>query len=350
MAGNKSLHDAKRARKDDFFTRREDIENELSHYAEYFRDKVVYCNCDDPEWSEFWQFFKRNFRPWGLKKLVATHYEPDEKNYAYMLEICEDTNGDGVVDWRDEPTITQIPCNGDFRSAYCVELLKQADVVVTNPPFSLIKEYIAQLMEYEKKFLIIAPQNAITYKEIFPLLMNNRLWLGYGFNHGDAYFRVPPENAGDYAAGVYNPETGLVHFRNCCWFTNIDIPKRHSPLDLRGNYYKGHEDAYPMYDNYDAIEVNKIANIPIDYYGNMGVPVTFLDKYCPSQFEILGMCENMDLYGLKTRVYTAQECKQRYFELFGKKGTYDLNASGVIRGKKVYQRLIIRRRKEQADS
>ena len=347
MASNKSLHAAKKTKKDEFYTRREDIENELSHYADHFRDKVVYCNCDDPVTSEFWQFFMRNFRPWGLKKLIATHYEPDEKNYAYMLEISEDTNGDGVVDWRDEPTITQIPCNGDFRSAACIELLKQADIVVTNPPFSLFREYVAQLMEYEKKFVIIGPQNAITYKEIFPLLMNDKMWLGYGFNHGDAYFRVPAESVGEYATGVYNPETGLVHFRNCCWFTNLDIPKRYSPMDLRGNYYEGHEDAFPKYDNYDAIEVSKIADIPSDYFGNMGVPVTFLDKYCPMQFVIVGMCENKDLYGLKTRVYTTQECRERYFELFGKKGTYDLNASGVVNGKKVYQRLIIRRRKEQ---
>ena len=345
MASNKSLHVAKKTKKDEFYTRREDIENELSHYADHFRGKVVYCNCDDPQWSEFWQFFMRIFRPWGLKKLIATHYEPDEKNYAYMLEVSEDTNGDGVVDWRDEPTITQIPCNGDFRSATCIELLKQADIVVTNPPFSLFKEYVAQLIEYGKKFLIIGPQNAITYKEIFPLLMGDKMWLGYGFNHGDAYFRVPPESAGEYATGVYNPDTGLVHFRNCCWFTNLDIPKRYSPMDLRGNYYKGNEDAFPKYDNYDAIEVSRIADIPSDYFGNMGVPVTFLDKYCPTQFEIIGMCENMDLYGLKTRVYTTQECRQRYFELFGKKGSYDLNASGVVNGKKVYQRLIIRRRK-----
>ena len=322
MASNKSLHAAKKTKKDEFYTRREDIENELSHYAEHFRGKVVYCNCDDPVTSEFWQFFMRNFRPWGLKKLIATHYEPDEKNYAYMLEVSEDTNGDGVVDWKDEPTITQIPCNGDFRSATCIELLKQADIVVTNPPFSLFREYVAQLMEYGKKFLIIGPQNAITYKEIFPLLMGDKMWLGYGFNHGDAYFRVPPESAGEYAAGVYNPDTGLVHFRNCTWYTNLDIPKRHIPMDLRGNYYVGHEDDYPRYDDIDAINVDKLAFIPCDYDGVMGVPITFLAQYCPEQFEIVGKINN------------------------GPPEPLDL-AKPKINGAFKYKRIAIRRRKEQ---
>ena len=269
MAGNKSWTAAKKAKNDEFFTRREDIENELSRYADSFRDKVVYCNCDDPTWSEFWQFFMRNFRPWGLKKLMATHYEPDEKNFA------------------DEPTVTQIPCNGDFRSAYCIDLLKQADIVVTNPPFSLFREYVAQLIEYKKDFVIIGPQNAIVYKEIFPLLMDNKMWLGYGFNKGDAYFRIPADKAGEYAPGVYDPDTGLVHFRNCAWFTNLDIPKRHEFIDLRGNYYDPEQ--YPKYDNYDAIEVSKVADIPCDYDGMMGVPISFMDRYCPEQFEIVGM-------------------------------------------------------------
>ncbi len=327
MASNKSLHAAKKTKKDEFYTRREDIENELSHYADHFRNKVVYCNCDDPVTSEFWQFFMRNFRPWGLKKLIATHYEPDEKNYAYMLEISEDTNGDGVVDWRDEPTITQIPCNGDFRSAACIELLKQADIVVTNPPFSLFREYVTQLMEYEKKFVIIGPQNAITYKEIFPLLMNDKMWLGYGFNHGDAYFRVPAESTGDYAAGVYNPETGLVHFRNCTWYTNLDIPKRHVRMDLRGNYYVGHEENYPKYDNYTAIEVSRIADIPYDYDGAMGVPLTFMTAYNPDQFEILGATES-EGKGFSNGLWIVES----------------KIAQGMIHGKRVYKRIFIRRK------
>lgn len=325
MASNKSLHAAKKTKKDEFYTRREDIENELSHYADHFRDKVVYCNCDDPVTSEFWQFFMRNFRPWGLKKLIATHYEPDEKNYAYMLEISEDTNGDGVVDWRDEPTVTQIPCNGDFRSAACIELLKQADIVVTNPPFSLFREYVAQLMEYEKKFVIIGPQNAITYKEIFPLLMNDKMWLGYGFNHGDAYFHVPAESVGDYAAGVYNPETGLVHFRNCTWYTNLDIPKRHIGIDLRGNYYD--PTIHEKYDNYEAININRVDDIPNDYFGVMGVPITFMDKYNPEQFVIVGLIAGniRGLAGIPTST--------------GKDGPY-------LHGKLKYGRILIRRKEQ----
>ena len=172
---------AKDAKNDEFYTQRSDIENELSHYADHFKDKVVYCNCDDPKESEFWQFFMRNFKAWGLKKVIATHYEPDEKNYSYVLEICEDTNGDGVVNYLDEPTVTQIPCNGDFRSGVCIEYLKEADIVVTNPPFSLFREYVAQLLEYDKKFVIIGHQNALKYKEIFPLIKDGKIWLGYGF-------------------------------------------------------------------------------------------------------------------------------------------------------------------------
>ena len=288
MADNASLGRAKINKEDEFYTQRVDIENELTHYAEYFRDKVVYCNCDDPLESEFWKFFVRNFKAYGLKKLMATHYEPDEKNYAYMLEICEDTNGDGRIDWHDEPTITQIPCNGDFRSAYCIEMLKQSDIVVTNPPFSLFRDYIAQLIEYGKDFIVLGNQNAITYAEIFPLLKENKLWLGY--NSGDMSFKVP-----DYyeprATRYWQDDTGQKwrSMGNMCWYTNIDTPKRHLPMDLRGNYYYGNEDKYPQYRNYNGIEVKKMDMIPSDYAGNMGVPVTFMSRYCPEQFEIVGL-------------------------------------------------------------
>lgn len=292
MAGNESLRKAKTAKQDEFYTQRSDIENELHHYAEHFRDKVVYCNCDDPVSSEFWRFFVRNFKPWGLKKLIATHYEPDEKNYSYSLEICEDTNGDGRIDINDEPTIKQLPCNGDFRSAACIELLQEADIVVTNPPFSLFREYIAQLMEYGKKFIVIGSMNAITYKEIFPLLKNDKMWMGYGFQAGNAYFRLPDgADTSGFAKGVYNPETHCVKFRNCCWYTNLDIPKRHEPLDLRGNYFD--PDVFPEYDNYPgAIEVKHVADIPCDFDGIMGVPITFFTSYCPEQFEIVGVTES----------------------------------------------------------
>lgn len=281
MAKNANLNKAKETKLDEFYTERVDIENELSHYTEHFRDKIVYCNCDDPVDSEFWKFFVRNFKAFGLKKLMATHYEPDEKNYAYMLEICEDTNGDGRIDWRGEPTITQIPCNGDFRSAYCIELLKQADIVVTNPPFSLIREYIAQLMEYNKKFLIIGPLSAVSGKDIFPLLQRDLIWIGYSH---PKVFRVPDgtSNSSTYI------ENGITYqkFGNVQWYTNLDIPKRHTPLDLRGNYYK--KDMFPHYDNFNGIDVGKINDIPCDYDGFMGVPISFMEVYNPEQFEIVG--------------------------------------------------------------
>ncbi len=287
MAIHANLVEAKRAKNDEFYTRREDIENELSHYAEHFRGKVVYCNCDDPVESEFWKFFVRNFKPWGLKKLMATHYEPDEKNFSYSLELTEDTNGDGKIDWHDEPTIIQLPCNGDFRSAACIELLKEADIVVTNPPFSLFREYVAQLIEYGKKFIILGNQNAITYKEFFPLLKDNQVWIGYSSNK-TMVFRVPdgykydPKLTAMMADGYHYGKVPAIS-----WFTNLDIPKRHAPIDLRGNYYDPAK--YPKYDNYDAINVDRVDDIPCDYNGVMGVPITFLDKYCPEQFEIMGL-------------------------------------------------------------
>ena len=281
MAKNKNLNRAKNAKIDEFYTRREDIEAELAHYSNHFKGKVVYCNCDDPTWSEFWQFFVRVFKDWGLKKLMATHYETDEKNYAYKLEICEDTNGDGKIDYQDAPTITQIPCNGDFRSQSCIDMLKEADIVVTNPPFSLFREYVAQLVEYEKRFLIIGPMGSITYKEIFPLLRDGKMWIGYTF---PKIFRVPSGATGD---SVYI-ENGVTYqkFGNIEWFTNLDIPKRHKVLDLRGNYYK--RDLYPKYVNYDGIEVKNISDIPCDFSGAMGVPVSFLREFNPDQFELLG--------------------------------------------------------------
>lgn len=284
MPGNKDLNKAKDAKKDEFYTTRQDIEAELCHYAEHFKDKVVYCNCDDPVTSEFWQFFVRNFKPYGLKKLIATHYEPDEKNYAYSLEICEDTNGDGRIDYLDEPTVKQLPCNGDFRSAACIELLKEADIVVTNPPFSLFREYMAQLMEYGKKFVIIGHQNAIKYKEIFPLIKDEKVWLGYGFPGNVGFFKAPKYK--DYAVSSQHKE-GLIRVSGVIWMTNLDIPKRHIPIDLRGNYYS--TEKYPKYVNYDAIEVSKVADIPCDYFGEMGVPITFMNQYNPDQFEIVGM-------------------------------------------------------------
>lgn len=290
MAGNKNLNKAKDAKMDEFYTRREDIEIELSHYRNHFKNKIVYCNCDDPAQSEFWRFFVRVFSDWGLKKLMATHYEPDEKNYAYKLEICEDTNGDGKIDSLDEPTVTQIQCNGDFRNQICIDLLKEADIVVTNPPFSLFREYVAQLMEYKKKFLIIGPLNAIKYKETFPLLKDGKMWTGYKAFGGGMDMIFPPHlfDATKVKKYKVDPEGRyIVNIMGVIWFTNLDIPKRHQLLDLRGNYYR--PENYPRYDNYDGIDVDKIENIPCDYSGMMGVPITFMQDYNPEQFELIGM-------------------------------------------------------------
>ncbi|MBQ9784779.1 MAG: adenine-specific methyltransferase EcoRI family protein [Clostridia bacterium] len=303
MAGNENLHKASKAKNDEFYTQLSDIENELSHYRAYFRGKVVLCNCDDPYESNFFKYFAMNFNFLGLKKLIATCYDsspvageqlsifPDRRPYKVEIAEVTDENGDGAIDLSDveyllknkKNTISKLK-SGDFRSDECVELLKKADIVATNPPFSLFREYVAQLMEYDKKFIIIGNQNAITYKEIFPLLKDNKMWLGYGFHAGNAYFRVIGEEQRQYANGVYDSTTGLVKFRNCVWFTNVDIDKRHENLLLYKQYTP---EEYPKYDNYDAINVNKTAEIPADYYECMGVPITFLDRYNPEQFEIV---------------------------------------------------------------
>lgn len=340
MAKNADMNAAKRNPKDEFYTTRQDIEAELCHYEKYFEGKTVYCNCDDPESSEFWQFFRRNFKAYKLKRLIATHYEPDDKNYAYFLDLSEDTNGDGVIDWKDEPVVTQLPCNGDFRSAACIELLKQADVIVTNPPFSLFRQFVSQLVEYGKDFIIIGNVNCVTYKEIFPLIVQNKLWMGVSIHSGDRKFFVPD----DYpmkAAGCGIDEDGrrFIRVKGVRWFTNIDIPQRHVPLDLRGNYYS--PEKYPHYDNFDAIEVSKTGDIPCDYDGVMGVPITFLDKYCPDQFEILDTTERWS--GMRTKKYSKDE-----YEDAG-----DMNATWIIFKPdgymKGYKRLLIRRKKGEAE-
>lgn len=374
MTGNSSLNKANKAKKDEFYTQLADIEAELKHYRKHFKGKVVLCNCDDPFESNFFKYFAMNFNFLGLKKLIATCYQGSPiigeqfgqlslfditeqealpRRYPYKIEITDvaDTNGDGAVDLTDveyllrntKNALALLNGSGDFRSEECVEILKQADIVVTNPPFSLFREYVAQLIEYDKQFLIIGNVNAITYKEIFPLIKDNKLWMGYSIHSGDREFRVPD----DYplqAAGYRIDEQGRKYIRvkGVRWYTNMDYVERHTDLELWKTYSP---ESYPTYDNYDAINIDITAEIPENYFGVMGVPITFLDKYNPDQFEILGMCESLDLYGLKTRIYTTQECRDRYFELFGKKGTYDLNAAGVINGKKTYQRLLIRRRR-----
>lgn len=290
---NSNLNAAKEAKKDEFYTQLEDINNELRHYREHFRGKTVLCNCDDPRVSNFFTYFAYNFEFLGLKRLITTCYKNQDADLfsqhqsekAVYLIYDGDKNGNNIPD-PEEIGIHPLKGDGDFRSRECIELLKQADIVVTNPPFSLFREYVAQLMEYQKEFIIIGSLNAIHYKEIFPLIKQNRMWLGYGFAKGNAFFKIPAESKREYASGVFDEVTGLVKFRNCTWFTNIDHKKRHELLILYKHYTP---EEYPKYDNFDAIEVSKIDEIPVDYNGAMGVPDTILDQLNPDQFEIIGL-------------------------------------------------------------
>ncbi len=290
---NNNLQQARQVKNDEFYTQLVDIERELKHYKAHFKNKVVLCNCDDPRISNFFHYFSYNFESLGLKKLIATCYKnqsrdlfsKNDSEQAIYLEYNGDKNGNRIPD-AEEIGIMPLTGDGDFRSDECIQLLKQADIVVTNPPFSLFREYVAQLAEYDKRFIIIGSKNAITYKETFKLIKEDKMWVGYGFNNGNAYFKTPYLK--EFAKGVYDEETGLVKFRNVTWFTNLDIDKRHEDLILYKKY-KGNETDYPHYDNYDAINVNKIVDIPIDFKGAMGVPITFMDKHNPEQFEIVGL-------------------------------------------------------------
>jgi hypothetical protein len=287
---NKNLHKAKKGKNDEFYTQLTDIEKELRHYKEHFKGKTVFCNCDDPRISNFFHYFSYNFEALGLKKLITTCYKSQERDLfskneseqAIYLEYTGDKNGNNVPDV-NEIGIKMLKGDGDFRSAESIELLKQADIVVTNPPFSLFREYVAQLIEYEKKIVVVGHQNAITYKEIFPLIKDNKLWLGYGFKGGAGHFIN--EHYEDYATATDRKE-GMIRVSGVHWFTNLEINKRHEDLILYKNYTP---EEYPKYDNYDAIEVSKTKDIPMDYDGVMGVPITFMDKYNPDQFEILGL-------------------------------------------------------------
>lgn len=347
---NKTLSDARRNKKDEFYTQLADIENELRHYREHFRGKVVLCNCDDPYESNFFKYFALNFNTLGLRKLIATCYDgspvqgnellldfgdltDDPKKIAYKVEISEvsDVNGDGVVNLADVQHLLQNDKNvlsilkgsGDFRSQECIELLKQADIVCTNPPFSLFREYVAQLMKYEKKFLIIGNQNAITYKEVFRLIQENKVWLG--IKSGDMAFKVP-DSYEPRETRYWQDETGQKwrSMGNICWFTNLDHKKRHEEMVLYKNY---NAEEYPQYDNYDAIEVSKTSEIPCDYDGVMGVPITFLDKYNPEQFEI---------------IWTTDRGGDGMLDYLKKQHTrFD---APVLKGKGIYKRILIRRK------
>lgn len=269
MSTNKSnLANAKKAKNDEFYTQLSDVSEELRHYKKHFKEKTVFCNCDDPTWSAFWKYFHLNFEVLGLKKLISTHYDKNEPTYKMVYEGGDDNDIEVGVK-------TLLQGNGDFRNQECVELLKESDIVVTNPPFSLFREYIAQLIEYDKEFLIIGNKNSVSYKEIFPLLKNNKIWLGY---NSPAEFNTPE--------GVTKKINGLSR-----WFTNIDIKKRHEKL-IKELYKQYSPVDYAKYDNYNAINVNKVAEIPIDYTGNIGVPITFLDKYNPDEFEIIGLLQS----------------------------------------------------------
>ena len=323
---NSNLTNARNAKNDEFYTQYQDIEKEILAYAEYnpevFRDKTILMPCDDPEWSNFTKYFAQNFERLGLKKLISTSYAPDSKNYKnkYQPTLFEtndpqfdenksvkngkifilerDKTGDGKIDVNDLEW-HYLEGDGDYRSKEITSLRDEADFIITNPPFSLFRDFLAWIVAADKQLVIIGNMNAITYKEVFPLIKNDKMWLGNGFHAGNAYFSTP--FAKEYADGVYNSETGLVKFRNVCWFTNIDHGRRHRPLTLmtmdanlrfsKHKEIKGKTE-YDRYDNYDAIEVPFTDSIPSDYDGVMGVPISFLDKYCPEQFEILGTSDN----------------------------------------------------------
>ena len=336
---NSNLANAKQAKNDEFYTQYADIQKEINAYLDYnpdvFRGKTVLLPCDDPEWSNFTKFFAQNFELLGLKKLISTSYAPESKKYKVPYQptlfetsqpyfdndksktrgkifvLTDDVTGDGRININDLQW-QYLAGDGDFRSKEIRALRDEADIVVTNPPFSLFREFMAWIMEAEKQFIIIGNMNAITYKEIFPLIKENRIWLGNGFQNGNAYFKVEAPR-GFYAEGVYDEKTNLVKFRNCCWFTNLDHGRRHEPLKLMtmaDNFkHSKHKDvrgktSYDHYDNYDAIEVPYTDAIPSDYDGVMGVPISFLDKYCPEQFGIVGITKTW--CGLANKIYPEQ--------------------------------------------
>lgn len=307
---NTNLHSAKKAKNDEFYTQLCDIENEMKYYKDFFKGKVVYCNCDDAKESNFFKYFSMCFKSLGLKKLITTGYKEDGKGVVLVYE--GDKNGNNRVD--DEEIITtELQGNGDFRSEECIEFLKEADVVVTNPPFSLFREYVAQLMEYGKKFIVLGNMNAITYKEVFPFIKNNEMWWGCSLHGTKCNFIVPNSYEGSNVFEVNGVRYGKVN--NAIWFTNIEHSRRNTPLDL---YKRYSNEYYPKYDNYDAIEVSKVAEIPMDFEGIMGVPITFLDKYCPTQFEIIDI--NPHFYTLVEQ--GLPKPKQLSLASYGKKDPY----------------------------
>ena len=389
----KNLHVAKQQKNDEFYTQLSDIANELRHYRNQLHGKVILCNCDDPFESNFFKYFAANFKALGIKKLITTGYTKSpitgsqlslldieglkpEGQEPYVVEINEvpDLNDDGAISLddvehllkHDKNVVTKLLGDGtypagDFRSEQCIELLKRADIVVTNPPFSLFREFVAQLVEYEKQFLIIGSKNAITYKEVFKLIKDSKSWLGYGFSGGNAYFKIPPEKSREFAAGVYDPNTGLVKFRNVGWFTNLYVDKSEDPITPYLTYEQGlARGLYPKYDNYDAIEVSKIADIPSDYMGVMGVPITFLDRWVPDiAIQIVGFMKGDDGKDLQYTESINQSINQGQstrtsesssseFRIIGNVGSYapdgySLASEIYVDGKKIFKRILVQR-------
>ena len=325
MAKNNNLHTAKTAKNDEFYTLMEDIEKEMRYYKDFFKGKVVYCNCDDARESNFFKYFSLNFEFLGLKKLITTGYKADGKGVVLVYE--GNKNGNRRVN-NEEIIVNELNGDGDFRSEECIEYLKQADVVVTNPPFSLFRQYVKQLMDYNKKFIIIGNQNAIICKEIFPYIKNNQLWLGMSMNGSNRWFVAPDSyEVKENAAGYKLDEKGRKMFfvNGVTWFTNIENKRRNEKLDLYKRY--SFED-YPKYENFDAIYVNRVDEIPIDYDGVMGVPITFLYKYNPKQFEILDLINRymiFDYFGVNEEVR--------------KKHSHCAN----VNGKSTYARILIKK-------
>lgn len=387
MAGNNSnLGAAKRAKNDEFYTQYSDIEAEMNAYVEFnpdvFRGKTILLPCDDPEWSNFTKYFAANFERFGLKKLISTSYAKSVGNkqltlleqqspmfdankhdmHGKLFILERDTNGSGRIDTDDIKFSGYLEGDGDFRSAEVMALRDEADVIITNPPFSLFREFLAWIMEADKQFVIIGNKNAITYKEVFPHLKDNEIWLGPGFTGGNAYFRIAEDAIRDFASGVYDSSTELVKFRNVGWFTNIDHGLRHQPLQLdtmehnlkfnkrlRKKLEKDYGKLeYPHYDNYDAIEVPFVEAIPSDYDGVMGVPITFLDKYNPEQFEIVAFRKGEDG---KDLVFTRERERESSTVLSYPCSTAIAgmikNAEGKINGKITYARITVRHKLSQ---
>ncbi|HFG0578773.1 TPA: adenine-specific methyltransferase EcoRI family protein, partial [Flavobacterium psychrophilum] len=349
-AQNKNLHSAKSNKKDEFYTQLSDIEKELKHYKNHFKDKVVLCNCDDPRVSNFFHFFSYNFERFGLKKLIATCYKSQDADLfsenkserAIYLEYDGDKNGDNIPN-PEEIGIRHLQGDGDFRSKECIELLKQADIIVTNPPFSLFREYVAQLVEYDKKFVIIGNLNALTYRDIFKPVKENKLWFGHSIHSGDREFRVPE----DYTLSASSSridEIGnkFIRVKGVRWYTNLDFNERHEDLILYKTY---NEDEYPKYENFDAINVNITKDIPVDYSGAMGVPITFIDKFNPDQFEIIGL--GISNSGLEAGVQPYKPEHKKYRKEIQKRGAVDgdlyMMKNGIV--EVPYARILIRNKK-----